>query len=81
MKQRDTNLLSHEGGYDKRDTYLRVVIIVILSALSVLHEAIHVILETGRDVARLQECSISIDVVVVPREEVIHLAETLVLHQ
>ena len=36
-----------------RHTYLRVVISVILSALSVLHEAIHVVLETGRDVARL----------------------------
>ena len=61
-----------------RRTYLRVII-AIVSALSVLHEAIHVILETGWDVARLQECSISIDVVVVPREEVIHLAERLVL--
>ena len=66
---------------DNRDTYLRVVIIVILSALRVLQEAVHVILETGRDVARLQESNISIDVVVVPREEVVHLEERLVLHQ
>ena len=63
-----------------RCTYLRVINAVV-SVLSVLHEAIHVVLETGRDVARLQECSVCINVVVVPREEVIHLAETLVLHQ
>ena len=63
-----------------RCTYLRVII-AIVSALSVLHEAIHVVLERGRDVARLQESSISIDVVVVPREEVIHLVERLVLQQ
>ena len=44
-----------------RCTYLRVIIAVV-SVLSVLHEAIHVVLETGRDVARLQECSICIDV-------------------
>ena len=57
-----------ETAYDKRDTYLRVVIMVILIALRVLQEAVHVILETGRDVPRLQEGSISIDVVGVPRD-------------
>ena len=51
---------------------------VSLCALRELKKTIHVILETGRDVARLQEC---IDVVVIAREEVIHLAERLVLHQ
>ena len=48
------------------------------TVLWVLQGVVHVILETGRDVARLQESSISINVVGVPRE-VIHLVETLVL--
>ena len=63
-----------------KHTYLRVII-AIVSALRVLHEAIQVVLETGMDVARLQECSVCIDVVIIAREEVVHLAETLVLHQ
>lgn len=42
---------------------------------------IHVILKKGWNVARLQECSVSIDVTIVPRDKVIHLVETLVLHQ
>ena len=38
----------HRAVYN-RDTYLRIVISVIFSALSVLHEAIYVVLEIGRN--------------------------------
>ena len=54
---------------------------VIFIAMYVLEKAMHIILKAGWDLARLKECSISIDVSVVPRGEGINVAETLVLHQ